>query len=95
MHHTAMDALALWFVGEMKRDGARDHPRDPEWASQMEVVVLPALSVANVRELLRAVLPLKQWSPEQAVDWVVQHLFNRTRATRSRLKAQRRKRGPD
>jgi SRSO17 transposase len=95
MHHTAIDALALWFVGETKLDWVRDHPRDPELASQMEVVVLPALSVANVRELLRAVMPLKQLSPEQAVDLVVKHLFNRTRATRSRLKAQRRKRGPD
>lgn len=95
MHHTAIDALALWFVGETKLDWRRDHPRDPDLASQMEVAVLPGLSVANVRELLRAVMPLPQLSPEQAVDLVVKHLYNRTRATRSRLKAQRRNRGPD
>jgi SRSO17 transposase len=94
MHHTAIDALALWFVGETKLDWAREHPRDPELATQMEVVVLPALSVANVRELLQAVLPLECLTPEQAVAVVVQHLFHRARATRSRLKAQRRRRGP-
>jgi len=95
MHHTAIDALALWFVGETKLDWARDHPRDPALATQMEVVQLPALSVANVRELLRAVMPLQRLSPEQAVELVVKHLFNRTRATRSRLKAPRQKQGPD
>jgi len=95
MHHTALDALALWFVGETKLDWAREHPRDPALAGQMEVVQLPALSVANVRELLRAVMPLKQLTPQQAVALVVKHLFNRTRSTRSRLQAQRRNRGPD
>ncbi len=33
---------------------------------QLEVLVLPALSMANLRELLKAVLPLKQLSPSEA-----------------------------
>jgi hypothetical protein len=94
MHHPAIDALARWFVGETKLDWAREHPRDPALATQMEVVVLPALSVANVRELRPAVLPLERLTPEQAVAVGVQHLFHRARATRRRLKAQRRRRGP-
>jgi hypothetical protein len=58
------------------------------------VTSLPALSVANVRELLQAVMPLQQVSPEQARRLVVKHLVERSRSTRSRLKAQRRESGP-
>jgi len=88
MHHTALDALALWFVAETKLDWAQAHPCDPELVEQLEVEVLPALSMANVRELLKATLPLEQLSPEQATELVVKHLVTRSRATRSRLKAQ-------
>jgi len=94
MHHTALDALALWFIAETKLDWSQQHPRDPELARQLELEVLPALSMANVREMLQAVMPLKQLSPEQATRLVVKHLVNRSRSTRSRLKAQRRNRGP-
>jgi hypothetical protein len=94
MHHTALDALALWFVAETKLDWRQAHPRDPSLVQQLEVAVLPALSMANVRELLQAVLPLQQLSPEQARRLVINHLVHRSRSTRSRLKKQRRTRGP-
>lgn len=94
MHHTALDALALWFIAETKLDWAIAHPRDPALVSQLELEVLPALSMANVRELLRAVMPLDQLSPEDATRLVVKHLVNRSRSTRSRLKHQRRSRKP-
>lgn len=90
MHHTALTALALWFIGDTKLDWARRYPQDPELVRQLEVEVLPALSVANVREMLRATLPLKQLSPEEAVRLVNRHLLRRARSTRSRLKNQRR-----
>ncbi len=93
-HHLAMNILAAWFVAQTKHEWAQTYPRDPDLAQQMELDVLPALSVANVREILQAVLPLKQLSPEQATHLVVKHLVNRSRSTRSRLKAQRRNRGP-
>lgn len=70
------------------------HPRDLQLAQQMQVEGLPALSVANVRELLQAVMPLPQLSPEQATRLVVKHLVNRSRSTRSRLQAQQSARGP-
>ena len=89
MHHTALDALALWFVAETRLDWAQAHPRDPELVHQLEVKVLPALSMANVREMLQAVLPLKKLSPKQATRLVIKHLGHRSRSTRSRLKAQR------
>ncbi len=89
MHHTALDALALWFAAETKLDWAHQYPRDSELVHQLEVAVLPALSLANIREMLLAVLPLKQLTPEQATQLVVRHLVNRSRSTSCRLKAQR------
>ena len=65
MHHTALDALALCFVAQTKLDWAQAYPRDPTLVQQLEVAVLPALSIANVGEMLQAVLPLPQLSPEQ------------------------------
>ena len=53
---------------------------------QYQVDALPKLSVANVRELLRASLPLPQLSPEEAASLVVSHLVNRTRSPKSRLR---------
>ena len=50
--------------------------------------------MANVRELLQAVLPLKHLSPAEATRLVVKHLVQRTNATRSRLKVQRQYQGP-
>jgi hypothetical protein len=47
-----------------------------------------------VRELLQAVLPLPQLSPEEATRLVVKHLVNRAHSTASRLRAQRRARDP-
>ena len=90
MHHTALDALALWFAAETKLDWSQQHPRDTELTSQLEVAVLPALSMANIRELLKAVMPLKQLSPEEATQLVISHLVNRSRSTSCRLKAQSR-----
>jgi SRSO17 transposase len=90
-HHLAMNILATWFIAQTKLEWTQSHPRDPKLAQQLEVGALPALSVANVRELLQAVMPLKRLSAEEASGLVVKHLVNRSFSTRSRLKAQRRK----
>jgi len=93
-HHLALTILATWFIAQTKHDWAQTYARDPDLAQQMKLEVLPALSVANVRELLQAVLPLPQLSPEQATRLVVKHLVQRSRSTRSRLADQRRSRSP-
>lgn len=87
-HHLALTALALWFVAQTKWDWAQLQRRDPALAREMEVEWLPALSTANVRELLQAVLPLPELTVEQAMERVVEHLVNRARSTRSRLRKQ-------
>src|SRR4051794_2044740 len=93
-HHLALTILAGWFIAQTKVDWAEQHGRDERLAEELGGERLPALSVANVRELLQAVMPLEQLSPEQARRLVVKHLVDRSRSTGSRLKAQRQKGGP-
>ena len=52
-HHSALDALALWFVALTKLDWAQTFPRDETLVAELEVVILPALSMANIRERVR------------------------------------------
>jgi hypothetical protein len=84
----ALTGLALWFVAQTKLAWAQAYARDPGLAHQLAVEILPALSTANVRELLKAVLPLPQLTPAEAMDLVITHLIHRARSTSSRLKSQ-------
>jgi len=85
-HHLALTILASWFIAETRLDWEVDHPRDPSLTEDYAIDTLPALSMANVREMLRATLPLRQLSPLEAAHLVVKHLDNRTRSRRSRLR---------
>jgi len=89
IHHLALVLLAVWFLAQTRWEWVQQYARDPTLAHQFELNVLPALSMANVRLLLRAALPLPQPTPEEAVLLVVGHLVNRTRSRKSRLKRQR------
>jgi SRSO17 transposase len=93
-HQLALTILATWFIAQTKHEWAQTYARDAALAQDLQVDQLPALSTANVRELLQAVLPLPQLSPEEATRLVVKHLVNRAHATASRLRAQRRTRDP-
>lgn len=88
-HQMALTALATWFVAEVKLNWRETYRRDPELAPQLMVAELPALSTANVRDLLQAVLPLPQFTRAQARQMVAIHLVHRARSTSSRLKNQR------
>jgi len=90
-HHLALTIMASWFIAQIKYDWSNSFPKDAELAKQLEVETLPALSISNVRELLKAVMPLPQLTPEQATNVVIQHLVNRSRSTASCLRAQRKK----
>ena len=69
MHHTATDAIALWFMAETKLDWTKRHPPDPELRRRLEIEALPTVSAANARELLRAALPLKHLSQREVCAW--------------------------
>jgi len=88
-HPTALTACALWFIATPKLAWAKDCQRDPDLLQQLELEALPALSTANVREMLQAVLPLPHLSPEAAQAQVIKHLVNRSRSTASRLRKRR------
>jgi len=93
-HQLALTILATWFIAQTKHEWAQTYARDAALTQDLQVDQLPALSVANVRELLQAVLPLPQLSPEEATRLVIQHLVNRAHSTASRLRTQRRARDP-
>jgi SRSO17 transposase len=82
-HHLALTVLACWFVAQTKLEWSEQYPPDPTLLQQMQVDRLPTLSMANVRELLRAVMPLPQLTPEEATRQVVAHLFQRTQSRKS------------
>jgi hypothetical protein len=72
-HHLALTIMANWFITETRLEWAHKYERDPDLLEKYETDVLPTLSVANVRELLRATLPLPQLSPQQAAELVTRH----------------------
>jgi SRSO17 transposase len=82
----AFTILASWFVTETRLEWAQQYPPDPQLLTYYDIDVLPKISVANVRTLLRAAMPLPQLSPAQAIELVAKHLDNRTRSRKSRLK---------
>ena len=81
-----MTIMATWFIAQTKYEWAQTYARDPKLAGELELKALPALSVANARELLQATMPLPQLSPDQATHLVIKYLVNRSRSSRSRLK---------
>jgi len=84
-HQLAFTILAQWFITQTRLDWEERIDRDSQLLAQYQVSRLPALSVANVRELLRTALPLPTLSPLDAASRVVEHLDNRTRSRKSRL----------
>ena len=93
-HQLALTILAAWFIAEVKLDWAVEHERDPVLLEDYQIDVLPALSVANVRSMLCAALPLSQLSSAEAAALVVKHLDNRARSRKSRLKSRTTHLGP-
>jgi hypothetical protein len=86
--HLARTAAAVWGVVQPTVVWAQRDTRDPALAHQWAVEVLPALSTANVREWLPAVLPLPQLTPAEAMDLVSTPLIHRACSTSSRLTSQ-------
>ncbi len=87
-HQLALTILASWFIASTRLDWMTRFERDSGLLEQYEIDVLPLFSVSNVRELLRAAIPLPHLSVQEAADLVVKHLTNRTRSRKSRLRKQ-------
>ena len=72
---------------------AWEHPESFNYLSELVhcskiVPILPALSVANGSDLLRSVMPLRQLTPQKAVEQVVEQERYRTHSRKTRIKAQ-------
>ena len=85
-HHLAITILASWFIAQTRYEWSEMYERDPDLARHFDIDILPMLSVANVRSLLRTVMPLSELTTEQAVDEIIEHLINRTRSRKSRMR---------
>ena len=88
-HHLALVILAAWFVAQTKWEWTLTHFPDPALFQFFDLELLPALSMANIRALLRAAMPLPQPTPQEAVSQVAKHLVNRSRSRKSRFSRQR------
>lgn len=93
-HHLALTCLATWFITQTKLDWRTRYRRDGQLSKELGVERLPDLSMANVRDLLRAVMPLPQLTVEYATELVVEHLVNRARSRKSRMKTMGHKQSP-
>ena len=87
-HHLGLVILAQWYIVETRLEWARKFPINEELSQELGVAreELPRLSVRNVRELLRATMPLPEVTRDQSRELVSKHLLNRVRVRRSRLK---------
>lgn len=85
-HQLAFTILAQWFLTQTRLDWASRFNRNPQLLLTYALDCLPALSIANLRALLLAVLPLPQPSPKAAAELVVRQLVNRARSRKSRLR---------
>jgi len=85
-HHLALTVLASWFIAHTQHEWRLAYERDASLKAEFESEVLPRLSMANVREMLRATMPLPQLTPDEAANLVVRHLINRARSRKSRIK---------
>ena len=87
MHTLALCAVALLYIADMKIAFRKQHQEIQAVQEQLpQLQKLPDLSLANVKELLRAAFPLPEVTKEMAVQLVVSHLFNRSRATQSKTR---------
>ena len=87
-HHLGLVILAHWYIVETRLEWERKYPINEQLSEELGVAreEFPRLSVRNVRELLRATLPLPEVTREKARDLVSKHLLNRVRVRKSRIK---------
>jgi SRSO17 transposase len=84
MHTAALCAIALVFMAEVKIEQKKHYAPPLEIKEQLNIPKLPDLSLANVKELMKAVFPLPQLSKEEAVEKIIQTLWKRAKSTESK-----------
>ncbi|MDM8535271.1 hypothetical protein QUF70_00800 [Desulfobacterales bacterium HSG17] len=85
-HHTAFCVLACWFMAQTKLEWSELQDQDLDLVEEFETDILPSLSFSNIRNLLRAVMPLPQLSPDEAMLLTIKCLVNRTKYRKNRMR---------
>jgi len=91
MHTLAICAVALMFMLNVKLKQRKEYA-EPEVVQQdLGIERLPDLSLANVKELMRSVMPLPRLTKKEARKQIIHTLFDRSKSTASRRRKQRKK----
>lgn len=86
MHHTALIAIGLWFIGLLLMFFGQDSQKQSRsLCRQLKLNVLPSLSAANLRLIFKTSLCLSYFKYEECLHVIMQNLVNRAKSTRSRL----------
>lgn len=91
MHSLAICAVALMFLARVKLRQRKEFTEPQTVQKQLGIERLPDLSLANVKELMRSVMPLPQLTKEQTREKIIQTLFNRSQSTASRRRKQKKR----
>jgi len=86
MHSLAICAIALIYTADVKHQQRQHFAPKDQLVAELGVNRLPDLSLANVKELIRAVMPLPSLTKEQATQKVVTTLFLRAKDTASKIR---------
>jgi SRSO17 transposase len=86
MHSLAICAIALIYMADVKHQQRQHFTPQDQLMAEVGVNRLPDLSLANVKELIRSVMPLPSLTKEQATEKVITTLFLRTKDTASKIR---------
>ena len=87
-HHLALIALALWFSCKIKIKFSLCYPGDTILSEQLQVNVLPQISLPNIRNILQALFPVLRPSLFETQMIIVKTFVDRSRYTATRLRCQ-------
>jgi len=81
--------MALVFMAQVKLAQRPLYEKPEKVRRETGLNRLPDISLANVKELMRTVIPLGELTKQQARQKVIQTLFDRVLSTSSRLRKQK------
>jgi SRSO17 transposase len=89
MHTLAICAVALMFMLRVKIRQRKEYAEPGTVKEELGIERLPDLSLANVKELMRSVMPLPRLTKKEARKKIINTLFDRSLSTASRRRKQR------
>ena len=91
MHTLAICAVALIFMAKVKLKQRKEYAEPQVVQEELGIERLPDLSLANVKELMRSVMPLPRLTKKETRTKIINTLFKRSQSTASRRRKQRKR----